>query len=227
MNDNKKNAKLQPRGESSKPGSQRVCTCERVQHNQPGNRGRVQHTKNICAKHSVSNPESRGIQRVYASTKKLNRKGFVGDVLTWAVVILVLVVMVFFGYNFLNAASDSTQGLPVMQAGFQSSTNNWARGWDIAVIAGLGFLILGTLTSVWLIGTNPAFFWITFILLIFFLLMVTVFHNIANEIIYEEGMMTAAEAMPGITFIATNILYISMAVAGLLIIVLFAKARTD
>lgn len=158
-----------------------------------------------------------------------SRKGYIGDVLTWSVILCVLVVIVFFIYLFLSEASDNNtdSNTQAFNDSLSGSTAKWARGWDVAIVAGLGFMLLATLTTAWMIGTNPAFFWISLIVLILFLLAIVVFHNLANAFIDDSSFVLVAENMKGTFFILRNLLWITIGGAGLLLIVLFAKNRSE
>lgn len=184
--------------------------------------------ENVYSFFKNNNYEPRGVLAI-AKANGMNRKGFVGDVMTWVLIILVLVPLIFFGYNFLDAAAEASggEGSEVVQQSLQGSTSSWARGWDIAIMAGLGFLIIGTMITSWMIGTNPMWFWITLIILVFFLLAIVALHNLGNALLDDEQMMLVVEQMPGTAFIVRNILYISVAGAAMVMFSLFAKSRVD
>ncbi len=161
--------------------------------------------------------------------KQLGKKGFIGDVLTWAVILLVLVVITFLFYNLLSSATDSTDNnaeIVTVHNSLSNSTAGWAAGWDIAIVAALGFMLVASLVTAWLIGTDSIFFWITLIVLIFILIGMVAVHNIANAFIDDQQFAVVASNMPGTVFIVNNLFYISIGGAAILMIVLFAKNRS-
>jgi len=154
-----------------------------------------------------------------------NKKGFVGDILTWVILLGVLVLIVFFGYLFISAGAESTEG--IVKSSLQTSTLGWARGWDIAIMTGFGLALVATLTSAWFIGTNPIFFWISFITFVFFLLGTVVVGNLLQSVVNKDTFLVLASQMPGTIYLVNNVFAVVLGGGILLVIVLFAKFRSD
>jgi len=160
---------------------------------------------------------------------KNNKKGFVGDLLTWGVLLVVMIMVVYVLYNLLAGASASIDGVesPVAKQSLSTSTDGWAAGWDFSIVAGLGFMFLVSLTSAFLVGTDSAFFWVTLILLIIVLMAVVVLNNVADGFFGADAFMVVRSQMPGTSFIIDNLFFLVLSGAGLLLLVLFAKNRTE
>lgn len=157
-----------------------------------------------------------------------NKRGYVGDVLMWGILLVSLIFIVMLLYNVLGSAADSVPAeLNVAKSSLQTDTAGWAVAWDFAVVAGLGFMLLASLTSAWLIGTDSSFFWITLIVLIGMLLLLIVLNNVAVAFFDAEAFMVVREEMPGTSFIIDNLFWLCIGGAGLLMIVLFAKNRQE
>jgi hypothetical protein len=158
----------------------------------------------------------------------MNNKGYVGDALMWGIMLVVIIIVAFLMWNLLNSASSSLDDSnSVAKNSLSGSTKSWASAWDFAIVAGLGFMLLVSLTTAWMIGTDSSFFWVTLIILILFLLAVVVLHNTANAFFSNEAFMLVREEMPGTNFIINNLFWVSLGGAGLLLLVLFAKNRSE
>jgi hypothetical protein len=156
-----------------------------------------------------------------------NKKGYVGDVLMWGILLVTLIFVVLLLYNLLSAASTSVNATesPVIAAALTNDTAGWAAGWDFAIVAGLGFMFLVSLTSAWMIGTDGMFFWVTLIILILFVLLLVVLNNAATLFFDDIAFLAVREEMPGTSFIIENMFFLALGGAGLLLLVLFAKNR--
>jgi len=158
-----------------------------------------------------------------------NKKGFVGDLLTWGILLVVMIFVVYLLYNLLAGASSSVSAVenPVAQSSLSTSTDGWAAAWDFSIVAGLGFMFLVSLSSAFLVGTDSAFFWVTLILLIMVLMAVVVLNNVATGFFGADEFMVVRSQMPGTNFIIDNLFFLVLSGAGLLLLVLFAKNRTE
>jgi hypothetical protein len=158
----------------------------------------------------------------------MNKRGYVGDALMWGILLVTMIVVVMLLYNLLagmSASIDSTQ--PVAKQSLTDSTDSWAPAWDFSIVAGLGVMLLVSLTSAWAVGTDSSFFWISLIILILFLLALVVLNNTATLFFNDISFMTVKSQMPGTTFIIDNLFSLCLAGAGLLLLVLFAKNRSE
>lgn len=158
-----------------------------------------------------------------------NKKGYVGDVLMWGVLLISMILVVFLMYNLLSGAASSVDSstAPVISSSLSTNTDGWAAGWDFAIVAGLGFMFLVSLTSAWMIGTDSMFFWVTLIILIMFILLLLVLNNVGAALFDDIAFMTVREEMPGTSFIIDNLFYLGVGGAGLLLLVLFAKNKSE
>jgi magnesium-transporting ATPase (P-type) len=160
--------------------------------------------------------------------KPLNKKAYIGDVLIWGVILLVLVVIAFLFYNLLSSAADSTAGdtqNAQVHTSLTNSTLGWASGWDTAIVAALGFMFLASLVTAWIVGTDSLFFWITLIVTILCLIAMIAVNNIANTFIDDQQFAVVASNMPGTVFIIHNLFMIVLGGTLLLLVVLFAKPK--
>lgn len=160
---------------------------------------------------------------------RTSKKGFVGDLLTWGIILVVMIFVIYVLYNLLAGAASSVSSVesPVAQQSLATSTDGWAAGWDFSIVAGLGFMFLISLTSAFVVGTDSAFFWVSLIVLIVMLLFVVVMNNAAEAFFGADAFMVARSEMPGTSFIIENLFFLVLAGAGLLLLVLFAKNRTE
>jgi hypothetical protein len=78
-----------------------------------------------------------------------------------------------------------------------------------------------------MIGTDGMFFWITLIILFGFLMLLAVLNNAASNFFDNQAFMLVRAAMPGTSFLIDNLFSLCIGGAGLLLIVLFAKNRSD
>lgn len=158
-----------------------------------------------------------------------NKRGFVGDLLTWGFTLITMIFVVYLLYNLLAGAASSVSSVeaPVAQSSLSTSTDGWAAGWDFSIVAGLGFMFLVSLTSAFLVGTDSAFFWVTLIFLIVVLMFIVVLNNVAAGFFGADEFMVVRSQMPGSSFIIDNLFYMILAGSGLLLLVLFAKNRTE
>jgi hypothetical protein len=159
----------------------------------------------------------------------INKKGYVGDVLMWGILLVSMIFVVMLLWNLLSEASTSvdTNTAPVVAASLAQGTDGWAAGWDFAIVAGLGFMFLVSLTSAWVIGTDSKMFWISLIILIMFVLLLAVLNNTANAFFNDAAFMVVRSEMPGTSFIIDNLFWLCIGGAGLLLLVLFAKNKSE
>jgi len=159
----------------------------------------------------------------------MNKKGYVGDILMWGIMLVTMIVIVMLMWMLLSSASTSVDAEtnPVVAESLALDTIGWAKSWDFAIVAGLGFMLLVSLTSAWMIGTDGMFFWITLIILIGFVLLVAVLNNVATAFFNDQAFMLVREQMPGTSFIINNLFSLVIGGAGLLLLVLFAKNRQE
>jgi hypothetical protein len=140
-----------------------------------------------------------------------------------------MIIVVMLLWNLLSSASTSVDSAtnPVVASSLALDTVGWAKAWDFAIVAGFGFMLLVSLTSAWMIGTDGKFFWITLIILIGFLMLLAVFNNVATAFFNDQSFMLVRAAMPGTSFIIDNLFTLCLGGAGLLLLVLFAKNRSE
>jgi len=157
------------------------------------------------------------------------KRGYVGDVLMWGILLVSMIFVVMLLWNLLSEASSSvdTNTAPVVAASLSTGTDGWAAGWDFAIVAGLGFMFLVSLTSAWAIGTDSKLFWISLIILIMFVLLLAVLNNVANAFFNDSAFMLVREEMTGTSFIIDNLFWLCIGGAGLLLLVLFAKNKSE
>lgn len=159
----------------------------------------------------------------------MNTKGFVGDVLLWGVMLVTIIAIAFLLYLLLSGAGNSISATdqPVMNAGVTTATNSWAKGWDFAIVAGFGAMLLVSLSSAWMVGTNSMFFWITLIILIIMITALAALNNIAYSLFSSDTFMVVRSQMPGTNFIIEHLFALCVGGAGMLLLVLFAKNRGE
>lgn len=158
----------------------------------------------------------------------MNKKGYVGDVLMWGIMLVSMILVVMLSWNILDSASETVSSeQSVAKSSLQTDTTGWAKAWDFAIVAGFGFMLLVSLTSAWMIGTDGMFFWITLIILICFVLVLVVLNNVAVAFFNDAAFMAVREQMPGTSFIIDNLFMLCIGGAGLLLLVLFAKNRQE
>lgn len=147
----------------------------------------------------------------------------------WGFMLIVIIFIVYMFYNLLAGASSSVSSteLPVAQQSLSTSTDGWAAGWDFSIVAGLGFMFLVSLTSAFVVGTDSTFFWVTIIFLIVVLMFIVVMNNAAAGFFGADEFMIVRSQMPGTSFIIDNLYFIILAGGGLMLLVLFAKNRTE
>lgn len=159
-----------------------------------------------------------------------SRKGFIGDTLTWALILFALVLVVFFSVNMVSDMDEAFQSSGLTDRAIEESAraaDGWPKWWDTAIAIFVGLMYIVTLALAWQIGTNPAFFWISLILFIFIMMFIVMMHNMLGGIVNEETFVETKAAMPFTGFLVDNFFMVLLAGGILLLIVLFAKVRSE
>lgn len=182
------------------------------------------------AKHQSNVQPSRVFSSLQKNRSPMNKKGFIGDTLTWALILFGLILVVFFSFNMVRDMDESFTNSGLSERAIEESNRTmtgWPKWWDNAIALFLGLMYIVTLALAWQIGTNPSFFWISLILFIFIISFVLLMHNMLEGIVGQETFVEAKANMPFTSFFVDNFFSIILAGGILLIIVLFAKVRSE
>jgi len=162
--------------------------------------------------------------------KKMNKKGFVGDSITWGVGLVILIFLVVVFGKMLQENNDSIQESDMPEAGkamFSKTNSKWATGWDNAIALFIGLMFIVTFIVAWRIGTDSAFFWITLIVLISCLGALVGLNNALVNFYNNDTFLLIKAQMPFTSFIVDHFMLIMIGGASMLMIVLFAKMRSE
>lgn len=142
---------------------------------------------------------------------------------------LVMAIVGFFVYNVLSEFNDEIQS----QDSFnneskqlvQNQTDKYPGLWDNAFIFAVFFLWAGLIISSFLIDTNPIFFAITLVLLIFVFVAAMMFSNNYQELTADTTISSYADDFPKMNFVFENLLIITIVMALTTMLSLYAKTR--
>lgn len=162
--------------------------------------------------------------------KKMNKRGFVGDSITWGLGLTILIFLVLVFGKMLAENNTSIQASDMPEAGkamFEKTNSKWASGWDNAIALFVGLMFIITFILAWQIGTNPAFFWISLIVLVSCLGLVVGLNNALVSFYDADAFMLIKAEMPFTSFLVDNFMVVMIGGAAILLIVLFAKLRSE
>lgn len=147
---------------------------------------------------------------------------------------VVMVVFVVIGIMWLNSifsdlnddvqASDdiSTEGKKISQ---QQKTN-FNLVWDTALLAIFIGLWFASIISSFYVDTNPVFFIISIVLLLFLLFLSMIVGNVYEDVVGDSLTAQVAQ-FPKMNFILTHILQFMIAIGFSIAIALFAKPKNE
>lgn len=161
----------------------------------------------------------------------MNKKGYVGDVITWAVALAVLIFMVMIVGRVISVNNDNVQESntipePAKEI-FDHTDRHWASGWDNAIALFVGLLFIITFTLAWNIGTNPALFWISLIVLVVCLSSLVALNNALYTFFNADEFLVMKANMPFTAFLVDHFMIVMVGGGCILLLVLFAKMRTE
>lgn len=159
-----------------------------------------------------------------------SKKGFIGDSLTWGLALVVLIFLVLVFGKMMQENNNSIQDSNMPQAGkdmFNKTNSHWSSGWDNAIALFIGLMFIVTFIVAWRVGTDSAFFWITLIILISCLGALVGLNNALVKFYGDDAFLEIKADMPFTSFIVDHFMLVMIGGAVMLMIVLFAKIRSE
>jgi hypothetical protein len=153
------------------------------------------------------------------------KRGSLIDLLVVIIAIFVLAVATFIGYTLLDGIIPGFQE----QEGFNATKLTNVQGTYGVVDNMFLFIFIGVVAAVivssFVIDTHPIFFVFSIILFAIILLIAMVFKDAFTELSGAPGFAAANTAMSNMSLVWSNIHLILPAMAGLIILALYAKGR--
>ena len=151
------------------------------------------------------------------------------DLLIIMIVLFTFALVIFLGYKILGSFNTEIQANSAITAEGKAGANYIYAKFNPVFDKLFLFLFVGmliaTLIGAWFIDVHPLFFIVSVIVLIFLLIGVVALSNIFIEMLANPELSMLSASFPIITFFMSNLLYISIASAILVMLALYAKPR--
>jgi hypothetical protein len=163
---------------------------------------------------------------------KENKKGiFILDMIVVIVILLIFAFSIIFGYMLLTNVSDSFNADADMSAEAIATLNNYKTNYpssfDSAFLMAIILLWVFFLISAFFIDSNPIFFVIFLILIIFVLITSIVINNVWYESMQDPDLSIFESSFPIISWYFSNILTVWIIIGFSTLISFFAKGRVN
>lgn len=158
------------------------------------------------------------------------RKGQSALDLVFLIVAMFMVgITAIFGYKILSDINTDVQADPdvatIAKTELGNTTANYPQYFDNAFVLILAIGWIATILTAFLIDAHPVFFIISWLLVIFALVIGMVMSNAYQDFTADEDITTAADAFPMTNWIMENLLILFIAMGGTSILSLYAKGR--
>jgi len=158
----------------------------------------------------------------------MNKKGFVGEIITIGVVLFVMTLYVMIGHgilkDFQESAGDSLIDTPTAQRINQTGFNS-VVALDNAVVFGIIGLFLFAVISSFFIKTHPVVFVAAIAALILAVILSVTFSNIYDDLAGSNSFLDFEQDFTKIPFILNNMPLFVLIMGGLIILAIYAKER--
>ena len=159
---------------------------------------------------------------------KRSKKGFIGDIPLIIGFLFLFAVVIIVGYQFLSAYNTKYQAANVSQGSkdlVQSSKDRYVGLFDGIMGFVFALLVIALFVSLTLIPSNPAFFFITVILLVILIGAGAVFSNSYEQIANDSHISTTASEFTFTPFLMSNLPTVILFMGCVFIIGLYMKLR--
>lgn len=165
----------------------------------------------------------------YFSVSKKGNMLFDSMYILIALVVISLVLL--FSYMMLSDLNDTLQVDDMISTDaktiLQTQTDNTAPLFDNMFIFILGGLWLSVLFSAFLIDTHPAFFIVSFILLVALIIVSATLSNGLIDVFSDPDVVSYSTQFTKTNFVIQNLPLVCLVIAATIGIVLFAKGRVN
>ena len=156
-----------------------------------------------------------------------SKKGNVGDIAIWIIVVVTLIIAIPFGFRIWSAINDEIQANDTFSADTkavtQNMTNKLPAYWDGGFLLLVFLIYIAILVSVWFIDIHPVFIALTIISAILLVVVGGIFNNITEQMIKSSGLATATSNFPILVFFAERFAIINFFMIMGVMIAIFAK----
>lgn len=158
----------------------------------------------------------------------MNRRGFIGDAAFVVAILLVLGLTMVVAYNFfteLNTQFQDTDHLTnTSKESIDTLHNRYTGLWDGIFMLVFGLLAVGLVLSTAALGTRPEFFFLVVIISLFVVGGAAAVSNVWSDAVGTD-LAVSASSFPFTSLILGNLVEITLALIGILLVGLFVKAR--
>lgn len=159
----------------------------------------------------------------------MNKKGFVGDMLAYGIIVFVMAIVVLCCWILLkniNTAWQADANLPAESKAIMSyQATNFIPVWDgFFILMAIGYIVAIIIAAA-MIRSHPVFAGLAFILLVVVGLIGVNLANSFYDIANTPSLATYSADFPKMDFIVTKLPYIIVTMGLLFIVVMYAKSR--
>lgn len=156
----------------------------------------------------------------------MNKKGFILDTLTIAILLVLAFIILFAGMYIvqsLNTSTASSSGLntTVSSLAWSGVPGAVDQGFILGFLSAIGFLLY----SAYSIGTSPIMFALAFVVNAAVLMLMPAMEDLLAETFYNNNYAALNAAMPGMTFIINHYTLVFVGVTVLTILALYARPK--
>lgn len=161
----------------------------------------------------------------------LNKKGYIGDIFTIFVVILIVAVVVFLSYRIIDEFNTSVQtssnygatSKSISQTGFNDFRPSWDYGFLFLVV---GFWLVSLILTIF-IDTHPIWYIISWLMLIFMVLGTYLLGNIYHSFVTDSPLTSVEANFIFIPYVMNNIGLIAVVMGFSILIALYSRFKRE
>lgn len=158
------------------------------------------------------------------------KKGNIQEIVFVAGLAMMLIISIFFATRIMSEFNNKIQSsdMPtIAKDASQVVRDKYPSLLDYFFLLVVIILFIGSMISAWFIDTTPAFFILSIIVLIVGNVAIALMQNVTEETINSPELSAYASEYPIMTFYAQNMLKINVVLGAILLVVLYAKTRTE
>lgn len=159
----------------------------------------------------------------------MNKKGFIGDVGLIIAIIFLVALVVIVGYKIFSSYNDKWQAAPSISAEgkqlVQDSKDRYVGLFDGIFMFVFALLVVALFLSATQLNTNPAYFFITLIVLVFMIGGSAAISNSFETASTSESLNDTSNDFSFIPFLMSNLPIVTLLLGFVVLVALYVKIK--
>lgn len=159
----------------------------------------------------------------------MNKKGFIGDVGLIIAILFLVALMVIVGYKIFSSYNEKWQAAPSISTEgkqlVQDSKDRYVGLFDGIFMFVFALLVVALFLSATQLNTNPAFFFITLIILVFMIGASAVISNSFETASSSSSLNATSNEFQFIPFLMDNLPMVTLLLGFVILVALYVKIR--